>query len=226
MAVSASRSANAPAGGAQVGYALMTIAVLLMVAGLAAAYGVDALVRQHRAGPQLGDHDAVAVRTMGDRDLTIPLTWFRYEEQAVAGFATQVDLELQLPLGIDGALEIIEVSLVPRSRARPSSSLLDSVYLHQFTAEVAEGPPGLVGKPLSDADGFAGETVWYDALSADPFVAKCAPPVNEGARTECLRTVVLPSGIGAIYAFDADVLMNWRRFDDEMALWLGQIGAL
>ena len=67
--------------------------------------------------------------------------------------------------------------------------LLDGVYLHQFEDKQLTGPPGLVGKPLTASEGFAGETVWYDALSADPFVAKCLAPVAPGEPTQCLRTV-------------------------------------
>lgn len=222
----ATPAANPRADFHPVGYSLATIAVLLVVAGLALAYGVDALARGQKAGPRLGDATQTVIRTLGERDLVIPLSWFRYREQGAEGFASQVDLTLVLPLGVDGADTVVEVSLVQRSRARSSASLLDGVYLHQFVEGQVEGPRGLVGKPLQASGGFANETVWYDALSASPFVAKCAAPVESKSPARCLRTVVLPSGIAAIYTFDAEVLASWRRFDTEIAPWLQRIGAL
>ena len=68
------------------------------------------------------------------------------------------------------------------------------------------------------------ETIWYDALSADPFVAKCAAPVAEGTAARCLRTVYLGPGLAAVYAFSADVLENWKRFDPEIRALLTKIG--
>ena len=88
------------------------------------------------------------------------------------------------------------------------------------------GPPGLVGKPLYGTEGYEGETVWYDALSSDPFVTKCVAPADGRGPSRCLRTVALTAGIAAVYAFDSDVLPAWRSFDPEMKKWLGQIGAL
>jgi hypothetical protein len=68
--------------------------------------------------------------------------------------------------------------------------------------------------------------VWYDAISAAPFVAKCIAPVAEGQPGRCIRTVYLGPGIAAIYSFDEDVLANWRLFDAAVQPSLKQIGAL
>ncbi len=97
--------------------------------------------------------------------------------------------------------------------------------MHQFDGETIEDVPGLIGKPLDDSNGYQGETVWYDALSPNPFVAKCVAPVAETSGTKCVRTVYLPSGIAATYTFDAAALQSWRQFDAEMELWLTRIGA-
>jgi hypothetical protein len=50
--------------------------------------------------------------------------------------------------------------------------------------------------------------------------------VAEGAPQRCLRSVYLPSGIAAVYAFDAAALAHWRGFDAAMAEKLRFIGAL
>ncbi|HEY9010529.1 MAG TPA: hypothetical protein VIN06_05890 [Devosia sp.] len=206
-----------------VGFNLASILALVALGAVALAYAIDAA--GHNGAVRDGEEDATLTRTIGGKDLEIPLAWFRYSEQRVEGFAKQIDLQLMLPLGPDATAVPIEVTLMPRSRVRPSSRLLDGVYLHQFQAtERGNGPVGLIGKPLKNAEGYAGETVWYDPLSADPFVAKCAAPVADGTSARCLRAVHLGPGLAAIYAFSEDVLENWKRFDAEMRTALARIG--
>lgn len=191
--------------------------------GLGLAYLIDAAERgRHGAGPAEG----LVARTLGSTTLEIPATWLTGLGDGGAGFSKQVDFSVNLPLGPDGALRSVEVTLTQRSRVRPSASLLDGVYLHQFRPEQLGGPVGLVGKPMLASDGYAYETVWYDPIAPQPFVAKCAAPIAEGQPGRCLRTVYLGSGIAAIYSFGDDTLPNWRRFDAEMHPLLDQIGAL
>jgi len=214
-------AASGPNARSGVGFNLALIALGAAILGLLAAYGIDAL----RQGGQAAKAGTVT-RTLGGQRLEIPAAWLRSEAGAGTGFAKQVELVLRLPLGPGGALSDIAVTLMPRSRARPSAALLDGVYLHQFMPEQLSGPPGLVGKPLVARDGMAGETVWYDALSPRPFVAKCAAPVVADAPGRCLRTVHLGPGLAAVYSFGADVLAEWRRFDAVLAPPLETIGAL
>lgn len=202
------------------------MALALVSGGVALAYGIDAIGRQPATLARLDDQSAAVKRTLAGRDLSIPINWFRFGEQASEGFASQVDLTLDLPLGKSGALTRVEVTLLPRSRARPSSSLLDSVYLHQFDAVDVSGAPGLVGKPLMASAGADDETVWYDPLSIDPFVAKCIEGVRRRTAGQCLRTVMLPTGLAAVYTFPSEVLASWKRFDGEIKPWLERIGAM
>lgn len=208
------------------GFNLGAIMLALALLAVGVAYAIDATSRAaHRQGHRLDEATALT-RTLGGRDLEIPLAWFRYEEQRVEGFAKQIDLRLDLPLGDRGALATIDVTLLPRSRARPSAALLDGVYLHQFEDTQLDGPRGLIGKPLKPSAGYENETVWYDALSASPFVAKCSKPIATTAAAQCLRTVYLGTGIAAIYAFPDSVLSNWREFDTLLLERMGGIGAL
>lgn len=199
---------------------LMAIGLAVALGGLGLAYLIDGL-RQGGAGAE----DTVT-RTLGSRDLTIPSAWIRGEVEPAGGFAKEVDFTVTLPLGPDGAGREVNVALVPRSQVRPSASLLDGVYLHQFMPEQLNGPPGLVGKPLMAREGYENETVWYDALSPAPFVAKCLASLADGVAGQCLRTVYLETGIAAVYSFGDDMLPNWRRFDAAMHPILKQIGAL
>jgi hypothetical protein len=205
-------------------YNLAGIAVIVMLLAVGAAYLVDELRRRDRAvAPTLEDGKPI-VQTIGGRELTIPAAWFRYDGQLHDGFTNQIDLRVMFTPA-DGAAIPVDVTLLPRSRARASSALLDGVYLHQFNDETLSGVPGLVGKPMGGGSGYSGETVWYDAISPNPFVAKCMDAVEPEGAAKCVRTVYLPSGIAAIYAFDATVLQSWRQFDPEMERWLAPIGA-
>jgi hypothetical protein len=206
------------------GFNLGAICLILALLGLALAYGIDGLERYAQKA-EIRPSGGTLARTLGGRNLTIPAAWFRATEQPVTGFAKQVDLQLTLPLGPEAAPRAIEVTLLPRSRVRPSSSLLDGVYLHQFESQQFSGPPGLIGKPLAAQEGYANETVWYDALSANPFVAKCMSAVSADVPARCLRSVYLGPGLAATYAFDQDVLENWRQFDPALETLLAEIGA-
>lgn len=210
-----------------VGLNLLTIAVGVAVLGLGAAYLIDAAGKAARTDGRSHGEDVVLSRTLGGHELEIPQAWFRYDEQATEGFAKQIDLRLELPLGAKGKAETVDVTLLPRSRVRPSAALLDGVYLHQFEeGQLPGGPVGLVGKPLKAGEGYEGEVVWYDALAADPFVAKCSKPVTTAAGGQCLRTVYLAPGIAAVYSFPEAALAGWRAFDAEMGKRLRAIGAL
>jgi hypothetical protein len=207
-----------------IGFNLGAIFLIVTLGAVALAYAIDAAGRSSGIAAHRHDNEVTLTRTIGGKDLEIPLSWFRYAEQRVEGFAKQIDLQLELPLGPDAAPAMIEVTLLPRSRARPSASLLDGVYMHQFQEGEIEGPVGLIGKPLQATEGFEDETVWYDPLSAEPFVAKCVAPVAEGTEARCLRTVYLGPGIAAVYAFGADVMGNWKQFDPQVQAVLRQIG--
>ena len=203
-----------------VGFNLVAILIVAALFGLGLAYAIDILGRGEATAHPV---EGTISRGIGGIELKIPTAFFRNEEDRKEGFADEIELVATLPLGVDGRQVPIEVTLLPRSRARPSAILLDGVYIHQFEKDQLSGPPGLVGKPLVPAEGFEGETVWYDALSADPFVAKCLAPVVPEEPTQCLRTVVY-GNVAVVYRFREDVLMNWRQFDGAAEGWLAEMG--
>ena len=51
-------------------------------------------------------------------------------------------------------------------------------------------------------------------------------PLEDGTPGRCLRTVYLSSGLAAVYAFDDDILVNWKKFDAELHPLLSRIGAV
>lgn len=206
-----------------IGFNLAAIALMIAIGGLGVAYGIEAIEKGNT--PSFAP-DATVSSNLGGRPLTIPAAWLPDGTTDSDDFASRIDMRVSLPLGRDGSDTPIDVTLLPRSQARPSSALLDGVYLHMFEAEQLTGPPGLIGKPLKSSEGYGGETVWYDPISPQPFVAKCMAPVEPGGAEWCLRTVALAKGIAAIYRFNKTLLPQWHSFDTEMGAVLTRIGAL
>lgn len=196
---------------------------MALLGGIALAYAINAMSLHDRVMAGTGPDQPPIAKTVGGAVLDIPANWFRYDDQKTEGYADRVDLSLTFPLGAGGADTVVDVTLSPKSRVRPSALLLDSVYLHMFQASQVEGPPGLVGKPLANKEGYQSETVWYDPLSVNPFVAKCQAPLAAGEQGRCLRTVVLDDKISATYAFDRSVLASWKIFDDTVSARLEPI---
>lgn len=222
---SQSPSASAGHGRSSLAYNLAAIAVLTLLLAVGLAYLIDELGRSDDGPvPTLSDLNPV-VQTISGRELSIPQAWFRHGEQIRDGFTNQIDLRIQFAPEAMGEPQSVDITLLPRSRARTSASLLDRVYLHQFDDTTLQGVPGLVGKPMLERSGYAGESVWYDALSPNPFVAKCLEPVASDGIAQCVRTVYLASGIAAVFTFDATLLQSWRQFDTEIERWLKPIGA-
>jgi hypothetical protein len=209
-----------------VGFTLVSIALGISMAGLALAYSVTAIGAHWLDRLGAPGTSATVSRTLVDRQLHIPSDWLVDPAATSGTFASRIELRILAPLARNGGETPIDITLQPLSQVRSSASLLDGVYLHQFMPNELSGPPGLVGKPLYSTEGYENETVWYDALSPEPFVAKCATAPVEGKPSQCLRTVALPGGIAAVYAFDAGVLYSWRDFDRVMDEMLRQIGAI
>ncbi|MCD7059921.1 hypothetical protein [Pelagibacterium xiamenense] len=202
-------------------YPLAVVTLVVLVVGLAAAYGatlwIDGALREKAMDVPTSTH----IKTVGAQPYLVPAALMPNAAQHTDGFADRMDMTLALPLGPGGVLVDVVVTVQPRGRTRTSAALLDTVYLHQFGADQTEGVPGLIGKPLGGDAGVSGETVWYDPLSPNPFVAKCMTPVEpNAARGTCLRTFQLSDRNTAIVTFDPAALANWRQFDAVVEAWL------
>ena len=215
MSVSGPRLPTRPAAEpVDLGYTLAVIALTLVLGALGAAYGFSAWYAHATAPRAQGEPGVPLLKTVGAQRYAFPPEMLTVPAQRVAGFADRVDLVLPVALGEDGAMAEMEMAIVPRGRAIASARLLDSVYVHQFTQAEASGYPGLVGKPLSGPAAYWNETVWYDPLSVNPFVVKCAPPVDPATPgASCLRVAPLTDHNLAIFTFPETVLRNWRHFD-------------
>ena len=205
------------------GFNLAAIAAILILCGVGLAYVIDGLSRANDTRLAIRPDGPPVSKSIAGTTLDIPANWFRYDDQKTGAFAGRIDLQIIAPLGRRGSLTPIDITLTPKSRVRTSAQLLDNVYLHLFRDTQKDGPIGLIGKPLRNTQGYDNETVWYDPLSIDPFVAKCQAPIAPGQPTECLRTIALDDNVAATYVFAAPVLENWRDFDKVVMARLGRI---
>lgn len=206
-------------------YNLAVIVLLSVLAGLALAYVIDAVSVSRQTLPVSTYAAPLVEKNIAGAQLRVPQDWLRNQQAATGGFADKVDLIVSLDFGQEHPASI-GLLFTPHSQAQSSAYLLDKVYLHQFMPEQRSGPPGLIGKPLRQVNGFAAETVWYDPLSPMPFVAKCQAAPVPGESAQCMRTVRLTDGLSVTYTFADSLLADWPRFDEVLRPVLEQTGAV
>jgi len=207
-----------------IAYNLLMLALVAAGLGLLLAYVIDGLERVHPAGEPRSDTRLRTEINVAGQPLQPPAVWLRTADRQSEGFVDRLDMVLPVTFAQGGKTAKFDVTLISATRVRASAQLLDTVYLHRFGADQVSGPVGLVGKPLTPGDGFDGEVVWYDPLSANPFVAKCAPPVVAGAAARCVRILLLGNQLAAIVDFDRNLLGNWRDMDAALAAPFSEIG--
>lgn len=215
--------AEKPAGLGDVMTNVLGLIVITAFVAIGLAYAIDALNR--RAGTDRGTDVPVAMVPVNVSGvaLSVPAPWLKYPEQLESAFADRLDLSVTLELGSEPVS--VTLTLLPKTRVRSSAALIDSVYLQHFTGDERRGAPGLIGKPLTGGEGYDGETVWYDPIRFNPFVAKCAPPLDAEKSGSCLRTLILDSGLAVIVDFPDTALKDWREFNAPLASTLTSVGA-
>ncbi len=207
---------------------LLAIALLLALAGLGAAYLLVAAAKTAQISKPSSWSEPLIRLNLAGAELTIPRSWMRTSSgengQDNVQADLQVDLELNLQFAPGAKPYPVRLRLIAAAKVQPSSYLLDTVYMRQFSSRQKNTIAGLVGKPLKPREGFQGETVWYDPLSPNPFVAKCLDESLNSTEAGCLRTVQMTRRLAVIYRFDADLLAHWKNFDATMQPILAQIG--
>ncbi len=203
---------------------LSVLALIVALMAIGIAYGVDTLTRNTGDTEQSATASTLVPVNVAGVALSVPDSLLRFSNRPDADFSDRLDLVVALDLGGPAPVSA-SLTLLPRARTQASAILLDTVYLKHFSSKEIHGVPGLVGKPLTGGDGYDGETVWYDPIRADPFVAKCAPPLGDATEGTCIRTLVLDSGLSAILGFPQSALISWRQFDAPLLDILNRIGA-
>lgn len=187
---------------------------LLSIIGLGIIYGIEALKpEKSKIDPAfVGEKRQIA---LGFGEIYVPENWLLTElgdgQHAVEG------LQLLIPVQLKAEVAQINVDLVPASRTTPSAYLLDALYIHRFSSDPAQYQHGLVGRQLKDGEGYENESVWYDPLRPQPFVAKCVKPLAEKIEApNCLETKLVTKRVAAVIKFPEHILPQWKVFDAQM----------
>ncbi|MCF4098732.1 hypothetical protein [Maritalea mediterranea] len=187
---------------------------LLSIVGLGIIYGLEALEPEKtEIDPDfVGEKQQVA---LGFGEVFVPNNWL-VAPMGEGQHAVET-LQLLIPIQLETKVVEVPVDLVPASRTTPSAYLLDALYIHRFASEPARYENGLVGRKLKDGEGYQNESVWYDPLRPQPFVAKCVEPVDESVEVpNCLETKLVTRRVAAMIKFPAQYLPQWKMFDAQM----------
>lgn len=187
---------------------------LLSIIGLGIIYAIEALKPEKATI----DPNYVAEKralTLGFGEIFVPQNWIASsiddEQRALE------NLSLLIPVQLQDQVAEVPVDLVPASRTTPSAYLLDALYIHRFSSDPAQYAHGLVGRTLKDGEGYENESVWYDPLRPQPFVAKCVAPLDETVQTpNCLETKLVTKRVAAVIKFPEQYLPQWKAFDAQM----------
>ena len=205
---------------------LTAIALLHALAGLAFAYWLI-LINRPNMSPQPSTFKAPFVsHNVTGVTLVLPEQWLIATAKGDGSDNETLNVGLSLRFEEKGDLENLGLWIVPANRVESSAQLLDTVYIHEFTMRQTGGKAGLIGKPLKGEEGYENETVWYDPLSANPFVAKCTDRPAAPDFPDCIRTVKPGHGLAITYQFNHRILQYWRTFDATLSPILGRTGLL
>lgn len=183
------------------------------------------------------------VRRLPGQTLYLPQNFIRHADHRKDGFDHRLDLAMTWPdlagfgdsrrfsfAGISKDKPLILMSVQPVAQQPDGVTLLNTVYVHEFSGDTLYGPAGLVGKKLRDPGPFASEIVWYDPLPKNPFVAKCddidimdqdsktLPPkalldATTLQSSYCSRTLQVTDALSVAYRFPAHLLSERREMD-------------
>jgi len=201
---------------------VLILCIFLSLAGLALVYALDYFEQTNAQFDSTADEQIEF--TIAASRLKAPKSWvisaFNPEKTVLNA------LQLKLDLIVEMQSTSVIVTLLPASRAAPSAYLLDSLYIHNFAPGRTEQMFGLVVKKLKNEAGFEDEIVWYDALSANPFVAKCLEEktVIEDAKN-CITTVLVNKRVSALIQFEKSILPHWRPFAVALDRQLAELNA-
>ena len=203
---------------------LAAIALMLVLAGLAAAYWLIEQTPPEEAPPPSTFSPPFFRTTINGIAINIPTAW-RLQTPRNSGITTQtLDANLLISFENNGNPQRVGMHVSTAEQTQSSAALLDTVYIHQFTPRQIDTVPGLVGKPLKGEEGYQDETVWFDSLSTRPFVAKCTSRPAAPDFPDCIHTITTGNGLAVTYQFNRRLLSHWRTFDRALQQLLKNTG--
>lgn len=182
-------------------------------------------------------HDRVAFngRTMdttpvhlkvSDEALVVPANMIRFPAERRDGAIDRVNLLLHWP-DLDGfskanadtfrdtntGAPLVFVTIFAKDANYGTTGWLDRIYTRYFSDHAWAGPNGLVGVKLTEESGYAGEDLFFEPESAEPFVARCMTDGQPELAATCLREILIDDNLIARYRFDKALLGDWEKMD-------------
>jgi len=206
------------------GFNLAALALILAMTGIGIAYWLNDYTPTVIENVPSVYEPPLVVKTLNNSTMQIPDSWLNILTQNIQENVQTIDLVLKISIAEQEEPTPFNLRISEAIRAEPSTNLLDSVYVLRFSQEQIGGINGLVGKPLRAEDGYNSETIWYEPISDNPFVAKCIDLEASGTALNCLRTIRLNSQLSATYQFAQNQLEYWHMMDDAILPLMAQIG--
>lgn len=158
--------------------------------------------------------------------LDVPANTIRFPTQRRPGAMDRVDLLLHWP-GLDGFSEenarvfrdieptapLIFVTIVGRDADHGTTGWLDRIYARYFSDDAWAGPNGLVGVRLAEGSAYAGEEVFFQPETDEPFVARCTEEGHPEMPSTCMREIPIGQRLIARYRFNKTLLREWEAID-------------
>lgn len=174
---------------------------------------------------------------VADTRLTIPANMIRFENQRTVGPHQRVDLAVHWPSleGYDQSRRaafldpspdapIVFMTIRVRETATDSAGRLANVYQHFFDGPPIPAPDGLVGHRLSEDSGLAGEEVYFEAGSTDPFTVHCLAEDGSDYPTPCLTELHAGDQLSIQIRFRRGLLDDWRGIKKATRALLASFG--
>ncbi|HUG62999.1 MAG TPA: hypothetical protein VMP03_14200 [Methylomirabilota bacterium] len=176
---------------------------------------------------------------VGDQRLSIPANMFRFADQRSVGPHDHVELAVHWPTleGYSPALRdafvdpgdsapVLYLSIRTRTTVTDSAGRLASVYRHFMDEDALPAPPGLVARRLTADSGLAGEEVYFEAGSTDPFTLHCLAADGRDYPALCMTEVHAGTGLSVQLRFRKGLLEDWAAIKDATRLLLLRFGVV
>jgi hypothetical protein len=173
---------------------------------------------------------------VGEQRLTIPANMLRFANQRTPEPQERVELAVHWPslegyapalreAFLDGSADapVLFLSIRARETATDSAGRLASVYRHFLDDTALDAPPGLVGRKLTQDSGLAGEEVFFEAGSTDPFTAHCLA-ADADVPAICLTEVHAGRSLSVQVRFRKGLLADWADIKSATRLMLLRFG--
>jgi hypothetical protein len=200
---------------------------LLILAGLFVWFGesIDRFHDRVAFNGRTTDTTPIHLKVAG-KTLAVPANMIRFPAERRDGAIERINLLLHWP-DLDGfsaanadafrdnnpGAPLLFVTIFAKDADYGTTGWLDRIYTRYFSDHAWAGPNGLVGVKLTENSGYAGEDLFFEPESDEPFVVRCVADGDPELASTCLREILIGGSLIARYRFDKALLGDWERMD-------------